>query len=169
MARQKLTWDTVPAFADDEELGEVVLGWDCRREFRGLAELHEPAGMPRIDPVWGGRYARAVPAFFDHRYGLRSDPPVRPPGREGSFHTPSRRSTLSQRNPPNHTGAEPLRARFGYTDETGNYQTIVAGIGLGKVRVTAPDGRKWIEDTNAHDPASWKRKRAFKPPRNMGS
>ncbi|SIO56272.1 hypothetical protein SAMN05443247_08241 [Bradyrhizobium erythrophlei] len=95
--RTRLTMDTIPLFADDEEIGEAVLGFDRRREFRGLAELHEPAGMPKIDPAWGGRYVPAVKAYFDRRYGLSTVSALAPPGKEGSFHV-SRRTP--RRNPP---------------------------------------------------------------------
>jgi hypothetical protein len=47
-----------------------VLGWDRRREFTGLAQLHERDGLPKITLVWGGRYVPAVKAFFDSEYGL---------------------------------------------------------------------------------------------------
>jgi hypothetical protein len=47
MARMRLTIDTIPLFASDEEIGEAVLGWERRKEFRGLAELHEPGVCPR--------------------------------------------------------------------------------------------------------------------------
>lgn len=86
MSRAKLTWDTLPDFPTDEELGEVVLGRDRRHEFRGLAELHEPAGMPKIDPKWGGRYAPAVRQFLRVEGGLSSEIPLAPKGKEGSFH-----------------------------------------------------------------------------------
>jgi hypothetical protein len=73
------------------------------------------------------------------------------------------RETDPRRRILRHTDPEPDRARWGYTDEDGNHRKIVAGIGAGKVRVTAPDGRKWIEDTKETDPASWQRKRKFVP------
>ena len=94
--KPKLTWDTLPAFATDEELGEVVLGRDRKREFRGLAELHEPAGMPKIDPAWGGRYTPAVKAFLDSRHGLALAAPPAPKGKEGIFHVERRSPTRAR-------------------------------------------------------------------------
>jgi hypothetical protein len=94
--RSKLTWDTLPAFASDEEIGEVVLGRDRKLEFRGLAELHEPAGMPKIDPAWGGRYVPAVRAYLDSRVGLSSKIPLAPKGKEGSFHVERRAPTRTR-------------------------------------------------------------------------
>ncbi len=58
--------------------------------------------------------------------------------------------------------AEENRARLGYTDENGNVRKIVAGLGAGKVRVIAPDGRRWTEDAKPSDPAPWQRKRKLK-------
>jgi hypothetical protein len=81
-----LTVDRLSWFASDEELGEVVLGWERRMEFSGLAQLHERDGMPKIDPVWGGRYVPAVKAFFDNQFGLSAAVPLAPNGVEGSFH-----------------------------------------------------------------------------------
>ena len=113
MARTKLTWDTIPAFATDEELGEVVLGWDRRREFRGLAELHEPAGMPKIDPAWGGRYAPAVKVYLDSRHGLAIAAPLAPPGKEGTFNVQRRSSarTRAEVASPPPRGGSPVLVR----------------------------------------------------------
>src|SRR6185295_732600 len=92
----KLTWDTLPAFATDEEIGEVVLGRDRRREFHGLAQLHEPGGMPKIDPAWGGRYVPAVRAFLDSRHGLALAAPLAPKGKEGNFYVGRRSPTRAR-------------------------------------------------------------------------
>ena len=43
-----ITWDRLPLFADDNAIGEAVLGRDRRGEFHGLAALHEREGMPKI-------------------------------------------------------------------------------------------------------------------------
>jgi hypothetical protein len=86
MPRTPLTWDKLPLFAADEEIGEAVLGWDRKREFAGMAQLQERDGMPKIDPVWGGRYVPAVKAFFDSQFGLSAAVPLAPNGVEGSFH-----------------------------------------------------------------------------------
>ena len=94
--KSKFTWETLPAFATDEEIGEVVLGRDRKREFRGLAELHEPAGMPKIDPAWGGRYVPAVRAYLDSRHGLALAAPLAPKGTEGKFHVERRSPTRAR-------------------------------------------------------------------------
>ncbi|WP_079568018.1 hypothetical protein [Bradyrhizobium erythrophlei] len=84
--RAPLTWDRLPLFSTDEEIGEAVLGWDRRREFTGLAQLHERDGLPKISLVWGGRYVPAVKAFFDSEYGLSATAPLVPNGIEGDFY-----------------------------------------------------------------------------------
>ena len=92
MSRIPLTWDRLPLFATDEEIGEAVLGRDRRREFADMAQLHERNGMPRMCPVWGGRYVPAVKAYFDAQYGLSAAVPLAPNGVEGNFHGHSRRT-----------------------------------------------------------------------------
>jgi hypothetical protein len=93
MSRTPLTWDRLPLFATDEDIGEAVLGLDRRREFAAMAQLHERDGMPKINPVWGGRYVPAVKAFLDAQYGLSAAVPLAPNGVEGSFHATRRTPT----------------------------------------------------------------------------
>jgi hypothetical protein len=40
------------------------------QEWKQIAPLLEERGLPKIDTVMGGRYVRAVVAFFDREYGL---------------------------------------------------------------------------------------------------
>lgn len=92
--RDPLTWDRLPLFATDEEIGEAVLGWCRKDEFKGLAVLQERYGMPKMNPVWGGRYVPAVKAFLDHQYGIGRTVavPLAPDGIEGNFHAPRRQT-----------------------------------------------------------------------------
>jgi hypothetical protein len=94
---QQLTWDRLPLFANDDEIGEAMLGWDRRREFHGLATLHERNGMPKISAVWGGRYVPAVKAFLDSQYGLSAAAPVAPDGMEGKYNANTRRTATKPR------------------------------------------------------------------------
>lgn len=80
------TWDRLPLFATDEEIGEALLGQGRKREFAGLAQLHERDGMPKVSSVWGGRYVPAVKAFLDAQYGIAAAVPLAPSGVEGNFH-----------------------------------------------------------------------------------
>ena len=88
--RLPITWDQLPLFATDEEIGEAVLGRERRGEFHGLATLHERDGMPKISPVWGGRFVPAVKAFLGGQYGLSTAVPLAPNGVEGNFHARGR-------------------------------------------------------------------------------
>ncbi|WP_087881142.1 hypothetical protein [Nitrobacter vulgaris] len=87
MARRKnLTLNDLPLYATDEEIGEAVLGWARKGEFKGLAVLHERQGMPRMSPVWGGRYVPAVKLFLDGQNGVtKAVTALAPNGIEGSF------------------------------------------------------------------------------------
>jgi hypothetical protein len=92
MARPARTIEQLPLFASDEDIGEAALGYDRRKEFAGLAALHERDGMPKISPVWGGRYVPAVKVFLDAQYGLSAAVPLAPHGVEGSFHGQQKRT-----------------------------------------------------------------------------
>jgi hypothetical protein len=98
-AKNPLTWDKLHLFASDEDIGEAALGYDRRKEFACLAALHERNGMPKISPVWGGRYVPAVKAFLDAEYGLTAVP-LAANGVEGSFHA------TKQRRAPEKSGLE---------------------------------------------------------------
>jgi hypothetical protein len=74
----------LPLFATDAVLGAALLGDDRVEEWRQMVPLLETRGFPKIDALMGGRYVRAVVAFFDHQYGLdrSSDAPLVPDGVE---------------------------------------------------------------------------------------
>jgi hypothetical protein len=74
----------LPLFATDDEIGSALLGVDRVQEWRQIAGLLEQRGLPKIDSQMGGRYMRAVVAFFDRLYGLDrgGDAPLAPDGAE---------------------------------------------------------------------------------------
>jgi hypothetical protein len=74
----------LPLFATDAVLGAALLGDDRVQEWRQMVPLLEAHGLPKVDHLMGGRYVRAVVAFFDHRYGLdrSDDAPLVPDGVE---------------------------------------------------------------------------------------
>ena len=76
--------DSLPLFATDGLLGAALLGPDRAQEWRQLAQMLEARGLPKVDQLMGGRYVRAVVAWFDHQYGLdrRADAPFAPDGIE---------------------------------------------------------------------------------------
>lgn len=65
MKRPPRTWDDLPEYPEDEDIGEVVLGPDRKGEFHRLATLREPHGMPKIDAFWGGRPKGLVKKFIE--------------------------------------------------------------------------------------------------------
>jgi hypothetical protein len=62
--------DALPLFATDEIIGAALLGPKRVQEWRQIAPLLEGRGLPKLDPLMGGRYLPAVRAYFDHQYGL---------------------------------------------------------------------------------------------------
>ncbi len=75
--RPTLTWDDLPEFAADEDIGAVVLGPDRKRDFHDLATLREIDGMPRIDPFWGGRPKLLVRKFIESDQRITAATPQR--------------------------------------------------------------------------------------------
>lgn len=77
-------FDLLPLFKADEAIGAMVLGPGREQEWRQIAPLLEARGLPKVDPMMGGRYVPAVIGFFDHQYGLDhgSVPPLAPDGPE---------------------------------------------------------------------------------------
>jgi hypothetical protein len=53
-----------------------------RREWTAKAEVLERHGLPRIDPLIGGRYWPAIVAFFNRRYGVSNVEVSQPDGGE---------------------------------------------------------------------------------------
>ena len=68
------TLENLPLFASDAEVGAALLGSKRACEWKGLAPLYERQGLPKIDPVIGGRYVPAIKAFFDKQYGIATLP-----------------------------------------------------------------------------------------------
>lgn len=81
--RPALTIDRLPLFADDEQIGEAVLGKERAKEFSGLASARERDGMPPVSKFWGGRYVPAVKTFLDVDQGLGGVKPLKENGVEG--------------------------------------------------------------------------------------
>lgn len=57
-------------FPSEQEISEYVLGAGRLREWRALAIVLERSGLPKVDPILGGRYWPAVRAWFDARAGI---------------------------------------------------------------------------------------------------
>lgn len=50
--------------------------------WRRAKHVLEGQGLPKVDPLMGGRYWPAVRAFFDRRHGLATVDPAAPDGKE---------------------------------------------------------------------------------------
>lgn len=57
-------------YLSDSEVAARVLGGGRCREWEAIVVLLEREGLPRIDPLMGGRYWPAVRAYLDRRHGL---------------------------------------------------------------------------------------------------
>jgi hypothetical protein len=65
-----------PLYCTEEQVAELVLGPGHLRDWRDRVVVLERQGLPRIDPLMGGRYWPAVLAFFDRFNGISDKPPV---------------------------------------------------------------------------------------------
>jgi hypothetical protein len=59
-------------YPDEKEIARCVLG-NRARQWSSIAPTLEREGMPRIDPLTGGRFWPGVIAFFNRRHGLWKD------------------------------------------------------------------------------------------------
>jgi hypothetical protein len=83
--RPAVTWDDLPEYPTDDDIGAVVLGNDRKREFGRLATLRERDGMPKIDPFWGGRPKWGVKRFLEADQRLTTVTPVVKHGVKGQW------------------------------------------------------------------------------------
>lgn len=76
--------EPLPLFAADDVVGAWLLGPQRKQEWQQIAPLLEARGLPKIDHLMGGRYTRAIVAFFDREYrlDLGGDVPSAPDGTE---------------------------------------------------------------------------------------
>jgi len=77
--RHPKTIDDLPLFADDEQIGEVVMGPGKTKEWHAILPLLERRGFPSIDGLLGGRYVPAVKAFFDREWRVDGTVSIRDP------------------------------------------------------------------------------------------
>jgi len=88
----------LPLFSDDLAIGAALLGPARAREFIQIARLLEHKGLPKPDPIMGGRNVRAVILWFDVRAGL-ADPNASPApdGKEAPWDATKRRTRSDPR------------------------------------------------------------------------
>jgi hypothetical protein len=59
-------------YPDEGELARFILGKRAK-QWPSIVPTLEREGLPKIDPLTGGRFWPAVRAFLDRRHGLRND------------------------------------------------------------------------------------------------
>jgi hypothetical protein len=65
--------EDLPLFAPDDQIALAVCGRNAR-QWPAIAEVLEREGLPKVDPLIGGRYVPAVKAWFDAQNGLGERP-----------------------------------------------------------------------------------------------
>jgi hypothetical protein len=73
------TLDNLPMFASEEAIAGALMGPGKNAEWRQIAPLLERRGFPTIDGLMGGRYTRAIKAFFDREYDVHGAAQVSSP------------------------------------------------------------------------------------------
>jgi hypothetical protein len=71
--------DELPLFASEEAISAALMGPGKTTEWRQIAPLLERRGFPTIDGLMGGRYVRAIKAFFDREYAVHGASQVSAP------------------------------------------------------------------------------------------
>lgn len=64
MTARPQSFADLPLYADDLAIGAVVLGPSRAGEWKQLAPLLEPKGLPKIEELHGGRYVPDVARFY---------------------------------------------------------------------------------------------------------
>ncbi|GEO13544.1 hypothetical protein [Microvirga aerophila] len=82
MGKKKETSD-LPLYPTEQQIAREVLPPHRVSAWDGIAAVLERRGLPKVDPLFGGRYWPAVKAFLDRRHGLiESSLVTRPDGEE---------------------------------------------------------------------------------------
>ena len=90
-------------YGSEADVSDMVLGPGRVREWRDKAIVLEREGLPKIDPLMGGRYLPAVRRWFDQRNGVM-------PGNtsfrvSGTEKWPKQKPALPKSTPPVSNGA----------------------------------------------------------------
>lgn len=70
----------LPLFPDESAIAIAVLGADRASNWETLSSSLERWGLPRIDPVFGGRYWPSVKLWLDGRAGINAMTVIARPG-----------------------------------------------------------------------------------------
>lgn len=82
----RITWDDLPLFASDYDLGAAVVGPDRASHWATVTvkNLEKQVGFPRYDEAHGGRYTPAVRKFYEVMHTAQAQRPVSVPGMPGA-------------------------------------------------------------------------------------
>lgn len=107
----KATKKSNPLFASEEQIAEIFMGPGRTRDWKERIGVLEHEGLPKIDPLMGGRYLPAVKKFFDQRSDVIMRQ-RRPPPNEGESSCTPRPSSKRKLTPPtrqdSNGGTEPM-------------------------------------------------------------
>ncbi len=95
----RVTLENLPLFATDAELGPAILGKRAS-EWPRIAKLYEGHGLPKINPLLGGRYTPAVRRFFDCLEGTATPGNILPardgPEKDGALWNETRKQRMQR-------------------------------------------------------------------------
>lgn len=97
--RSIVTLEELPLFADERSLSDAVLGHGSYTHWRAIVPLLERRGFPKVDGLMGGRYTRAVRAFFDREYGIHGATQVSAPHQPADLGAYGRERTARRKKP----------------------------------------------------------------------
>lgn len=68
--KRYVTWCNVPLYPSEAEIAVLVLGPSRAREWPEIASVLEAKGLPKVDPLMGGRFLPAVEAYLYRRHDV---------------------------------------------------------------------------------------------------
>ena len=98
--KRYVTWDNVPLYPSEAEIAVLVLGPTRAREWRVIAEVLEVKGLPKIDPLMGGRFLPAVEAFLYRRHDVDFVAPTRSAAEKENWGWEAERRASRRRSKP---------------------------------------------------------------------
>jgi hypothetical protein len=71
-----------PLFLKDTEIARLLTKDMTVDEWKAKAVILEREGLPKVDPIMGGRFWPAVRSFFERQYGINTPHLTAPDGPE---------------------------------------------------------------------------------------
>jgi len=98
--KRYVTWDNVPLYPSEAEIAVLVLGPSRAREWPAIADVLEKRGLPKVDPLTGGRYLPAVLAFLDRLHDVADVAPTRSAAEKENWGWEAERRASRRRSKP---------------------------------------------------------------------